>query len=296
MRRRRRPSTLLAAAVAVAAGTALHAVVIGPRRTVVRRVDLRLPRWPADLDGLTVALVGDLHAGVPHVDVARVRDVAGRIARRRPDVVLCAGDLMDDHAHGALRLDPHAVAAALAGAGAPRLAVLGNHDRIFGAEQVAAALRSADFALLEDDARRLTVRGRALWIAGAADAASAEPRPGRALRDVPLSEPVLLLTHSPDVFPAVPERVALTLAGHTHGGQVAAPGPVRARIIPSRFGTRYDRGHVVEGARHLFVTSGVGTSGWPVRLGIAPEVVLLRLRSTRTGRPRRLSARRAAGR
>jgi predicted MPP superfamily phosphohydrolase len=95
---------------------------------------------------------------------------------------------------------------------------------------------------------------------------------------VPEHAAVLVLTHQPDVFPRVDARAALTLAGHTHGGQVNLP-LVRGRVIPSRFGTRYARGHVVEGGRHLYVTSGVGTSRLPVRLLAPPEIVLLTLRA-----------------
>ena len=77
---------------------------------------------------------------------------------------------------------------------------------------------------------------------------------------VPEDAPVLLLSHDPDAFPAVPARVSLTLAGHTHGGQVAIPG-LRRPFVPSRYGERYVHGHMVEGGRHLYVSSGVGTSG-----------------------------------
>ena len=89
---------------------------------------------------------------------------------------------------------------------------------------------------------------------------------------------MLLLSHDPDAFPAVPARVALTLAGHTHGGQVAIP-LVRRPFVPSRYGERYVHGHVVEGGRHLYVSSGVGTSGAPVRFLRPPEVVSLTLRA-----------------
>src|SRR5688572_24111592 len=87
---------------------------------------------------------------------------------------------------------------------------------------------------------------------------------GRATRPrmraaVPADEPVLLLTHNPDVFPDVPSRVALTLAGHTHGGQVAVPFFGRP-IVPSRYGERYAYGLVVEEGRALFVSPGLGTS------------------------------------
>jgi uncharacterized protein len=100
----------------------------------------------------------------------------------------------------------------------------------------------------------------------------------RALTGVPDDGAVLLLSHDPDVFPIVPARVALTLSGHTHGGQVGIP-YLRRPFVPSHHGERYVQGHVVEGGRHLYVTSGLGTSGIPVRLLRPPEVVILTLRA-----------------
>jgi predicted MPP superfamily phosphohydrolase len=87
---------------------------------------------------------------------------------------------------------------------------------------------------------------------------------------------VLLLTHHPDLFPEIPERVSLTVAGHTHGGQVRLPllGPPR---VPSAYGQRYASGHVVEEGRHLYVSPGVGTSILPLRFLVPPEVTVLEL-------------------
>jgi predicted MPP superfamily phosphohydrolase len=75
--------------------------------------------------------------------------------------------------------------------------------------------------------------------------------------------------------------VALTLAGHTHGGQVAIP-LLRRPMLPSRYGERYARGHIVEDGRHMIVSSGVGTSGLPIRLLAPPEVLALTLRAAAT--------------
>jgi predicted MPP superfamily phosphohydrolase len=88
--------------------------------------------------------------------------------------------------------------------------------------------------------------------------------------------PVLLLTHNPDVFPDVPARVSLTLAGHTHGGQVRLP-LIGAPVVPSVYGQRYAAGLVVEGGRALFVTTGIGTSIVPLRIGVPPEIAVLRV-------------------
>ena len=83
------------------------------------------------------------------------------------------------------------------------------------------------------------------------------PDVARALAGVPDGEPVIVLAHDPDVFPFVPARVALTVCGHTHGGQIAIP-LVRRPVIPSRHGERFARGHIVEHGRHLLVEHGPG--------------------------------------
>ena len=88
------------------------------------------------------------------------------------------------------------------------------------------------------------------------------------------SAPIIAFTHNPDIFPSIPTRVALTIAGHTHGGQVAAP-IIGRPIVPSEFGERYAAGHIIEGPKHLFVTTGVGLSILPVRFRVPPEISLL---------------------
>jgi predicted MPP superfamily phosphohydrolase len=72
----------------------------------------------------------------------------------------------------------------------------------------------------------------------------------------------------------VPARVTLTLAGHTHGGQVRLPFIGRP-VVPSQFGARFAAGHIVEGGRHLFVATGIGTSIVPIRFRVAPTVSVL---------------------
>jgi predicted MPP superfamily phosphohydrolase len=136
------------------------------------------------------------------------------------------------------------------------------------------ALSGAGITVLEDRAVDLGE----LWVAGMADVRHRRPDVARALREVPPEAPLLVLPHDADLFPRMPGRFALTLAGHTHGGQVAIP-LLRRPLLPSRYGERYARGHVIEHGRHLLVTSGVGTSGLPIRFLAPPEVLHLTLRS-----------------
>src|SRR6188472_3864606 len=269
------------AAAAVAAGLlAVEAAWREPRRLVVRRPVLALERWPAALDGLRVALVADLHAGAPHAGLGRVEQVVARVNAERPDLVALLGDYLDPHVLFARRLSPEAVARRLGRLRAPlgRLAVLGNHDWRGDGERLRRALEDAGIAVLEDDAVALGPQPGAPWVVGLADLRRRRPQPRAAFARVPAGAPVLALAHDPDLFPLLPDRAALVLAGHTHGGQVSLP-VIRGLVIPSWWGDRYAHGHVVEDGRHLYVSAGVGTSGLPVRLFAPPEVVILQLRA-----------------
>jgi len=85
-----------------------------------------------------------------------------------------------------------------------------------------------------------------------------------------------MLVHEPDIFTEMPERVALTLAGHTHGGQIRIPG-LWQRWTPSAYGARFAYGHIVERDRHMIVSGGIGTSAVPLRIGVPPEIVRVTL-------------------
>jgi predicted MPP superfamily phosphohydrolase len=158
------------------------------------------------------------------------------------------------------------------------VAVLGNHDWSNDGAGVLRSLREAGAVVLENATIAFEHRDTPFTVAGLADVQKRRPDVYATLRGVPAEHALLVLSHNPDAFPQVPPRASLTVSGHTHGGQIDIP-LLRRRAIPSRYGDRYARGHVVEHGRHLFVTSGVGTSRWPIRLRRPPEVVLLRLRA-----------------
>jgi predicted MPP superfamily phosphohydrolase len=261
--------------VAIAA-VAYRALWWEPRHVRLTRRAVALRRWPEHLDGLRVAVIADLHTGAPHVSRAKVSRVVERVNAEGPDLVALLGDYVDQ------RVAPAAVAAALGRLRAPLgvTAVLGNHDWAEGGREIASALVGAGIAVLENEA---APAGRGLWVAGVADAGVRDPDLEAALAAPPADAPVVLLSHNPDVFQRVPERVSLTLSGHTHGAQVDLP-VVRDRFTPSRFGARYARGVFEERDRVLFVSRGIGTSRLPVRFLAPPEVALLELRSRGGGR------------
>jgi uncharacterized protein len=247
-----------------------------PRRLVVREQELRLTNWPQTLDGLRVGAMSDLHAGLGHTNPARVREAVALLNAQRPDLICLLGDYLDSTHFGKGKADPGEIATELARLHAPlgRFAVLGNHDWRAAGAAMGDALREAGLTVLEND----VAHAGDLWVAGVADMRTRLPDITQTLQSVPEDAPVVLLAHDPDLFPQVPPRVALTLAGHTHGGQVDVP-VLRLRFIPSGHGVRYLGGHVEEEGRQLFVSTGVGTAGLPIRFRRPPEVVILTLRS-----------------
>ena len=212
-----RPGPALAAAAGlVAAAIAWRALWQEPRSDRVRERELDLgERWPPALDGLRVALVSDLHAGAPHVGEERIERIAAAVNAAAPDLVLLLGDYIDPEVRFGSRVAPAAVAARLGRLRAPLgvVAVLGNHDWRNDGPGMRAALRDAGIPVLENESRR----AGDVWIAGVEDLRYKSPDVEGALRDVPDDAPAILLSHDPDLFPQVPDRVALTVSGHLHG-------------------------------------------------------------------------------
>jgi uncharacterized protein len=263
------------ALLAAGAAAAVYAAWIEPRRLVTVHLTLELPHWPQALDGLRVGLLSDIHAGALHAGPSAIARAVERLNDEAPDLVLLLGDYIDAHPVWGGRVDPETIARELAGLRPPHgpFAVLGNHDWKQSGDRMWSALQNAGIDVLENR----NVRAGDVYVAGVADLRMRRPDLPATLAGIPPGAPTILLAHDPDMFPFVPARVALTASGHTHGGQVAIP-LLRRPAIPSYYGERYARGHIVEDGRHLYVTSGLGTSGLPIRFLAPPEVVILELR------------------
>lgn len=246
------------------------------------------PGWPAGLR-LEAAVLTDIHACEPWMPAERVAEIAELTNRLAPDIVFLLGDFNGSLRYASRPVMPNAWGEALSILEAPLgvHAVLGNHDWLHGplpdmpadnAEGVRRALLRAGSSVLENDVLRVTKDGRAFWVAGLADQiAMTRTSAGRwrtrddlrgTLAQVEGEAPVILLAHEPYVFPRVPSRVALTLSGHTHGGQVNLP-----MLDSLRPATDLAYGHIVASDRHLIVSAGLGMSEVPVRFLRPPEIV-----------------------
>ena len=281
-----------------------------PWRLNVTRYQIAPPGWPSGLK-LRIAVIADIHSCEPWMGEARIRQIVARTNALKPDAVLLLGDYVAGRRllHLSKIVPPQIWAGALAQLSAPLgiHAVLGNHDwwqdnsvqrRHAGPVPAGLALEAAGIPVYQNRAVRLVKDGQPLWIAGLGDQWAFWPRgenrpPERltgyqgvddlagTLAQVTDDAPVILMAHEPDIFPKVPARVALTLSGHTHGGQITIGG--YAPVVPSRYGRRYVYGHINENGRDLIVSGGLGCSGLPVRFGRPPEIVAIELGAPATG-------------
>jgi uncharacterized protein len=269
-----------------AASTAVYAGAIEPHGLVVTRYALNPPGWPAGRK-LSITVIADLHAGGPDMLLDHIRQIVDTANALQSDLIVLLGDYIATYRFATERVPDPVWAAELARLSAPlgRWAILGNHDWWHDLVGVRRALASADIPVLENDAVHLGAAGQQFWLAGIGDQEAIPLGHGqfRGVDDLPLTlsriktgDPVLLMVHEPDIFPSVPERVALTLAGHTHGGQVRLP-LIWPAFVPSKYGARYAYGHIVEDQRHMIVSGGLGTSIFPARLGVPPEIVHITL-------------------
>jgi uncharacterized protein len=276
---KRRPSRakiILCASLCSLAFLALWAFVIEPSGLVLRETRITLPSWPANFKGLRIAVISDLHAGSPFITIEKIHHIVERTNAAQPDLILLLGDFVIQGVKGGSFMEPEVVASALKGLRARSgvFATLGNHDWWYDGPRVKRALENVGITTLENDAAMIEREGAAIWVVGISDKWEGNPDIASALARVGAGTPIIAFTHNPDIFPSIPAKVALTIAGHTHGGQVALP-IIGRPIVPSDFGERYAAGHIIEGSKHLFVSTGIGTSILPVRFRVPPEISLL---------------------
>lgn len=258
----------------------VKAFFIEPNEIIVNRLTLKLNNWNKKHDNLKIAVISDIHAGAPFINIKKLEKIVELSNKEKPDLILMPGDFVQYDVIGGKSIQLEQMTGVLVKLKSKYgiIAVLGNNDWKFNGKEVALALENQKIIVLENNAKKLIINGKPLWIAGVADLMERFPDIDAALNNIKDNPSVLLLSHNPDVFPFVPNRVSLTIAGHTHGGQVNLPFVGRL-IVPSGFGERYALGHIHENNKDLYVSSGIGTSMLPVRFGVLPEIEILTLKS-----------------
>ena len=244
----------------------------------VERKILRFKNLPGGLDGLRLLHLSDMHLR-HYVTLADLEEVMIRAEPHSPDLVLVTGDVADDLGQlpDALRM-----IAALK----PRLgayASLGNHEYFRGVQRVRAIFDRSEIPLLIDEGVRLPVRDGSLFVGGIDDPVTMHnvgdeffrAALGKALLGRGENDFTVMMSHRPDAFrTAAALSVDLTLAGHTHGGQIGLFGrSLLERSLPEK----YLWGHYEDGSGQLYTSCGVG-HWFPFRLGCPPEAPVIELR------------------
>ena len=276
-------------------GTSTAAYGIGEPLLQLRVARYRLtpPRWPAGFE-LKVAVIADLHACDPWMSPAHIETIVERTNALNADVVVMLGDYVAGLRWVTGLMPPSEWASLLAGLRAPLgvHAILGNHDywsdrkvqrQGHGKTVARQALEAVGIPVYENDVVRLSKGAHSFWLAGLGDQLAYVPAwRFRRVRRIGIDDldgtlgkvtdhaPVILLAHEPDIAMRVPERVALQLSGHTHGGQVRLLG--WSPIVPSRYGNLLAYGHAKVNC-DVIVSGGLGCSIMPFRLGVPPEIV-----------------------
>ena len=266
------------------AATGVYSYEIEPNLLKTTTYDLSSAKWPSAMPPLHVAVAADLHVGCPSVGLKRLGEIVERLNALKADIIVLPGDFVtmmgDDKVIGGEYVPPDQIAAVLKGLHAPLgvYAVLGNHDRMNDPEAMRRALENVGIKVMDNDSVHIKSEKHDFWLTGLSDDTTSKPDWKAASAKIDSDAPVIVITHDPGAFVDKNDRPVVMIAGHTHGGQFL---PMAGKFFGnpySRAPLKYLYGHISEGGRDLVVTSGIGTSIIPLRLGAKPEIVDLEIR------------------
>ncbi len=242
---------------------------------VTRRVDIPVRNLPKAFDGYRIVHLSDLHIGglTPYWWGKRWIDAAND---EKADTVVVTGDMVTSGV--AFHDDIARLVGELRTNDGP-FVIMGNHDYFGEGEPLITLLVKSGARVLRNEGLVLERDGGRIFMAGIDDTWTKRADIVRALEGRPDDVPTILLAHDPDRFPQYVKRgVDLVLSGHTHGGQVAVP--FLARFInASKLAHHFHIGLYEDGDARLYVHPGLGTTGPPIRLGVAPAIIVLTLRA-----------------
>lgn len=242
----------------------IWSAIVEPNIINVKTIEIK----DKQLAGTKIVFASDLH--IKPYEKYRLKRIIKKINEQNADVVLLGGDYVNGHRKGnSMTIQNIAKELSTLQSKYGTFAVIGNHDGWQGKEEAITALKSEGINVLVNEHK---FAGK-ISIAGVDDMQTGKPDIKTALNGT--KEPIILLSHTPDIFPDVPQNVNLTLAGHLHGGQIKFPG-IGALVLPSKFGKKYAEGLIIENGKKIFVTLGLGCSTLPMRVMCPPEIITIK--------------------
>lgn len=265
---------LVAAPLVAVAATSAYTRLVEPYAYLISETDVFIRDLPGRFEGFRLTQLTDIHHS-RIVGLGAVRRVVELAQQTKPDMFVLTGDYSTSYRR---YIEP--CAEALSGLSAPEgvWAVLGNHDHYTDSELTTRALQRNRIGVLNNAHTTLRRGPDALQLSGIDDWTWNAVNWPRAFAGLDPKTPTVLLSHQPTVLDFDQTRnVALIISGHTHGGQLNFP----LLGAPARFATKdlkYAQGLFRRGETQLYVSSGTGVIGLPLRFGVRPEIAVLRLR------------------
>jgi uncharacterized protein len=265
---------LVAAPLVAVSATAAYARLIEPRNYRISETDIFIRDLPQAFEGFRITQLTDIHHS-RILGIDEVRRVVGLAQQTTPDMFVLTGDYSTSYRR---YIEPCAEALAALSAPEGVWAVLGNHDHYTDPELTTRALRRQHIEVMNNANTTIQRGSDAIQLSGIDDWTWNGTDWVKAFAGLKTNTPTILLSHQPRVLDFEQTKdVSLILSGHTHGGQLNFP----LLGAPARLFTtdlRYARGLFRRGETQLYVSTGTGVIGLPLRLGVRPEIAVLRLK------------------
>jgi uncharacterized protein len=267
---------------------AAYAYFIEPRRFVIVEETLTVPNWDPELNGFKVVAISDIHTGSNYAPIDRLRLVVEKANEQNADLIVLLGDYVSESSRGRrrdvpegsdgtdLKIPANEIADALQGFSARYgvYAIIGNHDWYHNEQKVHRELERVGIRVLNNEVARIETGKKAVQLWGIEDLWKNRRVPSEAFDALAEKRNVIAITHNPDSLLSAPPGLSIMFAGHSHGGQINFPifGPFAPFNDP-----RFMDGYAAVDGKHVYVTSGVGTSVIPLRWRVPPEIAVITL-------------------
>lgn len=288
----KRISVVLGFLVLLAALFFTYAYFIEPRQFVVIEETLEVPNWSPALSGLRVVTIADIHTGSNYAPPERIRFVVEQANAQNADLIVLLGDYVSESKwdrtarskpegtdRTELKVSVETIAESLTGLMAKYgvFAIIGNHDWYHNEQKIHRIFETVGINVLQNEITEIDINGEKVRLWGVEDLYRNRSVPTSPFEALAEKRNVIVLTHNPDSLLQAPAGFSIMFSGHSHGGQLNWPiiGPFAVFNDP-----RFMDGHAEVDGKHVYVTSGVGTSVLPFRFRVPPEINVVTLNSS----------------